>query len=91
MNKTKIDGKTMKQQLQKQINSRVYKEATEGPDGMRSEIIKDIIYTYMGKAKLELREQDEELDRKLREQEVEGLQALHGERFNPDLYGRAIR
>jgi hypothetical protein len=92
MNEVKSEyGLTMKEQLKDLINSEEYKEATEGPDGMQSEMIKKVIYTYKNIAYHQLRKDDLELDKKLREQEVEDLQAKFGDEFDPDLYMEAIR
>lgn len=90
MNEVEIDGVTMREQLNDLIKSDEYKEATKGADGMRSEMIKRVIYTYKNAAYYELRQQDKELDLKLRKQEVEDLQVKYGSQFDPTEYMEAI-
>jgi hypothetical protein len=91
MNKIEIDGMNLKAQLMDLINSYEYKEATEGPEGMKSEMIKDVIYHYKRAGLIELRSKDTNLARRLREQEAEVLSAKWGEEFDIEDYMEAIR
>jgi hypothetical protein len=91
MNEVESDyGLKMKEQLTDLIKSEEYKEATKGPDGMRSQMIKSVIYTFQQIALLKLREEDQKLDARLRKEEVEALQSKWGNQFDPDDYMEAI-
>lgn len=60
---SRLAGQPLKERLDKVIKSRGFKRLSDGPDGMKAEIIRDLVNTYRDQARAQMLRDDPELRR----------------------------
>lgn len=76
---SRLSGQPLKEHLDKLVSSSGFQRLSNGPDGMKAEIIKDAVYTFRERAKGRMMREYPELQRLSYMRELERAQTLQGE------------